>query len=236
MRNFLNGWIQLISQFEFFGFKAFLVQVCDGTSSFKSNLTIPGKSVLTANTILRMRSSGKNVLFAFLSHQDKQHGTTIKVLRSLIFQALIGNAALQPIIHGAYISNYRQLTNDRDFIKDLVEKILKDAEPIFILIDGLDEEEEWERQFLLKSLLSIMEACKNIKLLFSSRMERDIAIVLGSKVTSVRIDHHNCKDIEAYIAKEADQWIPQLQELGADDYLCNDLRQTLMSISEKAKG
>jgi hypothetical protein len=195
-----------------------------------------GKTVMSSIIIHRMRNAGQNVLFAFLKHKNEAHNCALKILHSLIFQVLIDNQALRPVMHEAYISNYRQITSSLDFTIELFSNLIKDSGPTFIIIDGMDEIHEIERRLLLKALIGLSQTHKDVKLLVSSRGERDISSLLGNDVPSVRVDHRNKEDIEIYIQKEIDIWLPELQSLGADDQTCSEVKALSQSIVEKAKG
>jgi hypothetical protein len=183
-----------------------------------------------------MRGAGQNVLFAFLRHNNEAHGSALKILHSLIFQLLLDNRTLWPVMHEAYISKYRQIMSSLEFTKGLFSDLINDSGPTFIIIDGMDEITEIERRLLLKALSSLLETCENVKLLVSSRGERDISVLLGNRVPSVRVDHENTQDIEAYVRRETDKWLLQLQSDGADDHMCSEIRMLLKSITEKSKG
>jgi hypothetical protein len=139
-------------------------------------------------------------------------------------------------MHEAYTSNYRQIMSSLEFTTELFADLVKEAGPIFIVIDGVDEIAEPERRLLLKALTRQLKACEDLKLLVSSRGERDIALALGNDVPSVRVDHKNITEIEAYIEKRTDDWLPELRSYGADDSMCSKAKQLLKSISSKAKG
>ena len=123
-----------------------------------------------------------------------------------------------------------------EFTTELFANLVKEAGPIFVVIDGVDEMAELERRLLLKALTGQLEACEDLKLLISSRRERSIAVVLGDDVPSARVDRKNITDIEAYIGKETENWLPELRSYGADDSMCSEAKLLLKSISQKAEG
>lgn len=123
-----------------------------------------------------------------------------------------------------------------EFSVELFAALVKEAGYIFIVIDGVDEMAELERRLLLQALTGQLKACKGLKLLVSSRREQDIALALGNDVPSARVDHKNIGDIENYIEKQTDDWLPELRSYGADDSMCSEAKLLLKSISSKAKG
>jgi len=191
---------------------------------------------MSSVVICRKRAAGYNVLFAFPRHDKPTCSSALNIIHSLIFQVLLDNQALQPVMHEAYTSNYRQLMSSLEFTTELFADLVKEAGPIFIVIDGVDEIAEPERQLLLKALTGQLKACEDFKLLVSSRGERDIARTLGNDVPTVRVDHKNIADIEACIEKQTDDWLPELRSYGADNSMCSEAKLLLKSISSKAKG
>jgi hypothetical protein len=123
-----------------------------------------------------------------------------------------------------------------EFTAELFANLVKGAGHIFIVIDGIDEMAQPEGQSLLNALTGQLKPCQDLKLLVSSRAESDIAIALGKDVPSARVDHKNISDIEAYIEKKTDDWLPELRFYGADDSMCSQAKLLLKSISSKAKG
>jgi hypothetical protein len=89
---------------------------------------------------------------------------------------------------------------------------------------------------LLKALTGQLKVCGDLKLLVSSRTERDIERALGNDVPSARVDHKNMGDIEAYVKKQTEDWLPELRSYGADDLMCSEAKLLLGSISSKANG
>jgi hypothetical protein len=191
---------------------------------------------MSSIVIRSMRDAGKNVLFAFIRHSNQAHNSALKILHSLIFQVLLDNQALRPVLHEAYISNYRQITSSLEYAVGLFSDLIKASGSIFIIIDGVDEIAETERLLLLKALVGLFEASKDVKLLVSSRVERDISLLLGDNVPSIRVDHRNTKDIEIYVKIEIDIWLPELLSYGLDAHTYSEIKTLSKSIVEIAKG
>ena len=131
------------------------------------------------------RESGHNALFAFISHSNQVYNSALKVLQSLIFQLLYDNCSLQLTMHEAYMSHYRGIASSLEFDTQLFSDLIKDSGPVFVVIDGVDEIPEMERQRLLKALISQLKSCENMELLVNSRGESDISFLLGTGVPSV---------------------------------------------------
>src|SRR5436190_9793640 len=126
--------------------------------------------------IYRKMSASHNVLFVFPKHDKPANSSALKILHSLMFQIILDHPPLQPVVHEAYVSNYRHIMSSPEFTAELFADLVKDLGTIFVIIDGLDEIAEPERRLLLKVLTGRLKACEDLKLLVSSRGERDIAL------------------------------------------------------------
>jgi hypothetical protein len=158
------------------------------------------------------------------------------VLQSLIFQLILKNKSLSPIIHEAYLSNYASLTGNREFVKDLFLALVRDSGPVFIVIDGVDEARESDGSFLLKSLIAVAKSDKNIMLLISSRPERAISKELALLAISVRVEENNADDIATFVEYEGKQIVSQFEEYGADEDVCMEITTAISNLSRKAQG
>ena len=147
-----------------------------------------------------------NTLFAFLSYRDP-HITTVKIFQSFIFQLLLENPDLQPILSHEFQSNFRKLSSDTTHVRGLLTKLLQIAGFTCVIVDGLDEIEETERQFLLRTLLEVHRDCEDMKLLISSRAEDDITRLLQNEIEPVRVDKKNVEDIRTYVQQRTDEWL-----------------------------
>lgn len=142
----------------------------------------------------------------------------------------------RPVLHEPRKSEFRQLQSDVDFIKNLLLDVLKSLGPTYIILDGIDELDEISWKNLLSTVLQLQEACPETKLLISSREERDIALKLKRKSVSIRIDHKNHDDIDAFVRLQGEDIVEKLRDYGADDDYCLKTRGALKVIVNKAKG
>ncbi|KAI1211064.1 uncharacterized protein F4807DRAFT_459295 [Annulohypoxylon truncatum] len=195
-----------------------------------------GKTFIVGNLIRTMQISGQRAVFAFLSHNNQVASDTIKVLHSFLFQLLENDPSLRPLLHEASQSNYRKLKSDPDFVMDLLRKILEGLGPTFIILDGLDEVDEYSWGHLLASVLKINESCPETKLLISSREERGIALRLKNRAVPVRVDHKNSKDIESFIKLECENLLLEMRGYGVDDQTCLKIEDRISNIPERAAG
>jgi hypothetical protein len=173
-----------------------------------------------------------NTLFAFLSYRDP-HITTVKIFQSFVFQLLLENPDLQPILSDDFQSNFRKLSSDTTYIRSLLTKLLKFGVITHVIVDGLDEIEDTERQFLLRALLEMNRDCEDMKLLISSRDEDDISRLLQNGVKPVRVDDKNVEDVTAYLQQRTDVW---LASSGFDVETSAETRRLLVPPASKANG
>lgn len=199
-------------------------------------IVFPGKTVLVANSINRMRQVEAQLLFVFLSFDDKEQDYAVKVLHSLMCQMTNRSPHMWPILHERYITDAGKLKSNWSYLEDLFIELVRDAGLTFIIVDGVDEVDQSQRAFLLKSLMRVKESCKNVKLLISSRLEADIARALEKKAVVIRVDHRNAEDIETYVHHEVDEWLPRLIGYGASETTSSQIKTALKCINEKANG
>jgi hypothetical protein len=217
-----------------------------------------GKTVLSSTIVGRAEKLSRNTLFAFLSFQNRERTTTLKVLQSFIFQLLYEHRDLQPML---YHANPRKISSSQAFAQSLLVDLLQcigstkpeqsraavpidpndssqsssvnPIEPVYVILDGVDEIKEYERGILLQSLLEILENCESMKLLISSRAEVDISKIMGQRTEPIRIDHKNSQDIDSYVRARVSTW---LSGLGFDSATSNEIRDLVKPIIGKSEG
>jgi hypothetical protein len=133
----------------------------------------------------------------------------------------------------AFQSNRRDLKSNTKFVQDTLLKVLKCAGPTYIIMDGLDEITELERQMTLQTLLDILNHCDETKLLLSSRIEDDIARIVKDNAQTIRVDHKNAGCLQAYTTSRAQKW---LHNSGFDEQACSEVKSLLAPLAAKAKG
>ncbi|KAI1470272.1 uncharacterized protein F4812DRAFT_259183 [Daldinia caldariorum] len=195
-----------------------------------------GKTFQVSNLVKRMQDCNQRVLFVFLSHDNQADGDTIKVLHSLIFQLLEHDATLRPILHKASQSDYRKLKSDCGFVLDLLCTIINSIGANCIILDGLDELNEISWKHLLSNVLEVSEKCPAVKLLISSREEREISLRLEKKSIPIRVNSRNNQDIHSFVQLECEDIIDEKKRYGADERMCIRIREALETITEKSEG
>ena len=181
-------------------------------------------------TVARKARSHGITLFAFLTHALKSTTTALSILHSLIFQLTHERDDLQEVLCQ---SSREDLKWNIEMAIDLLARLLASAEPVYIVIDGLDEIDELERDKLLNQLLRLGETAKRTSLLISSRPEADITAILKTKAAIVRVDHRNSGSIQAFVTDSMQRWFTQrdfLPEAQAE------IEGLLAPLASKSKG
>lgn len=173
------------------------------------------------------------MLFAFLSYRSSLEVTTLSILHSLIFQVVINDKNLLPMLSHAYDTEYRQLTSSVAYAETLLENLLNGQPTTFIVTDGLDELRISERNHLLRSLTSLGGKSSNTKILISSRKEHDIARVLEPQFKLIHVHHHNGHDIELFVKEDIEDWIIEVE---VPPTMVPEIRKAVKPISLKADG
>ena len=172
------------------------------------------------------------VAFMFFSHQTNHDNYTLTTLHSFLFQLILSNKALRPVLLHAYENDYRKLTSSSEFVEGLLDNILKKSPPTYFVLDGLDEVAETERPLLLRSL-SKLQKFQNLKLLISSRAEHDIALFLGSDCERLQVHESNSQDIADYVDHRTNTW---LSGLDMDHGSACEVRRLTKKIAPKSNG
>lgn len=137
------------------------------------------------------------------------------------------------MLSDAFQSNRRDLKSNTEFGQQILSKILKCAGPTRIIVDGLDEITELERQMTLRTLLDILDDCDETKFLISSRFEDDITRILKDRAESIRVDHKNAGCLQAYVTSRTQKW---LQDSDFDAQTCLEIKALLAPLAAKANG
>ncbi|KAI6778351.1 uncharacterized protein J7T54_002975 [Emericellopsis cladophorae] len=163
-----------------------------------------GKTYLAAAAINHIKKSNQ-VLFVFAS-QENPDETALSSIQTLMFQAATNNAALRTVLVEA---SERELQGNTKYAANLLKSLLMSAGPAYIIIDGLDEIEEIERQILLQQLQMICKDCKELKVLISSRDVHDIERVLKPNAKGIRVDQRNGGAIQTYVNDRLKSWMAE---------------------------
>ena len=192
-----------------------------------------GKTFLSGMVVDKARLYGQT-LFVFLSYTQTGSTSALSIVHSLIFQLTSGSEDLQAAI----------CEMNRGYWKDDFEvafKILCDllayVRPVYIIIDGLDEIDGFERCLLLKSLPHVLRGCEGTKVLLSSRLEADIELEIkrlnDCQCEPIKVDDRNVESIQTFIDRWTEDW-SQTREFAP--YIKGKIEKRLAPLASKSKG
>ncbi|RAH64741.1 NACHT domain protein [Aspergillus aculeatinus CBS 121060] len=189
-----------------------------------------GKSYLCSAAVRQFRDKNQRCLFAVISHCANDTSTALKVLQSMLFQAADEEPDLQAVLLEA---KERELRGSTLQVTELLNAFLRTADQTRIIIDGLDEIEEYERQVLLERLEDLVKGCPGVRILIGSRPEGDIFRRLDGKAITINVHDRNAGSIQHYINHRARSWINGLECLPTME---TEIGVLLSPLAAKAKG
>ena len=146
------------------------------------------------------------VLYAFPTYNDTGGNTEAAIIRSLLYQLCRANQSLIPAANKEHDDRHNRslLLNTWG---NLLEKFICSSEPVYIILDGLDECDEIERKQLLRTILGFLQNCSNLHILIASRKEVDIRQELGIECETLNVEEKNRTDIKRFVTREInDLW------------------------------
>ncbi len=189
-----------------------------------------GKTYLAAAAIDHTKQHHRT-LFAFASYLNKNNLTALSVIQTFIFQAAEADREFQSLL---VESKERELKGNTGHAAGMLKSYVKMADgPTYIVMDGLDEMDEDERQILLWQLGDLARHCENLRLLISSRAEDDISRALRDTATSVQVNEQNGVGLQNYINHRIDDWIARHS---VDEDTKREIYDLVSPLSEKADG
>ena len=155
------------------------------------------------------------VLYAFPTYDDTIGNKEVAIIRSLLYQLCRANPSLIPAVNKEHDARRSRslLLNTWD---KLLETFICGSEPVYIILDGLDECDE--RKQLLTTILRLWKNCPNLHVLVASRKEVDIRRALEINCETLIVEEKNRSDIKQFVTKEV-----------------NDLWRKIKHIAEKTK-
>ncbi len=189
------------------------------------NKLFTGKTYLAASLV----DMSPETIFAFLSYAH-QGTSCISVLHTLLFQLAEDNDDVKLVIN---MSNLKLLQRDSDYATKVFTDALKARGQTYIVIDGLDEIDEFDRRILLVKLCAIAADEPGVKLFVSCRKEHDIAKILQPLARAVSLDGRNDRCIEAYVGMRTCKWF---EEAHFDHTSQSEIRGLLKPLGKKAEG
>ena len=143
------------------------------------------------------------ILYAFPTYNDAGGNTEEAIIRSLLYQLCRANQSLIPVVNEEYEARQSR-SLPLDTWGKLLETFICSSEPVYIVLDGLDECEEIERKQVMKIILGLWQNCSNLHVLVASRKEVDIRQALEGNCETLVVEEKTRSDIERFVTKEID--------------------------------
>ena len=176
------------------------------------------------------------ILYSFSTYEATSGNTKGDIIRSLLYQLCRANQSLIPAVNKEYDARQSRslLLNTWD---KLLETFICGSEPVYIILDGLDECDEIERKQLLKTILGLWQNCSNLHVLVASRKEVDIRRALETHCETLIVEERNRIDIRHFVTREINElWrkIRHIAEPTAREFL-KTVRHNIVNQSEGAR-
>ena len=176
------------------------------------------------------------ILYAFPTHDDIGGNTEMAILRSLLYQLCRANQSLIPAVNKEHDARHKRSLLLNTWGK-LLETFICGSEPVYIVLDGLDECDETERKQLLGVILGLWQNCSNLHVLVASRKEVDIRRALETHCETLIVEENNRIDIRHFVTREINElWrkIKHIAEPTAGEFL-KTVRHNIVNQSEGAR-
>ena len=189
-----------------------------------------GKTYLCAAVIDYLRKQQHRTLFAFVSHTNKASLTALSVIQSFLFQAADEDEEFRrPLVE----SKEREIKGNTGHVAEMLKTFLATAGPTYIIVDGLDEMDECERQIIFQRLDELSKGCDDVRFLICSRAEADISKILEQKAKNIRVNDTNFGSIQNYVDFRSQNWMASCQY---DSKTESEIRNLLSPLAANAKG
>ena len=166
------------------------------------------------------------ILYAFPSDGDAGGNTKAAIIRSLLYQLCRANPSLIPAVNKEHDASYSRslLSNVCD---NLLEKFICSSEPVYIIVDGLDECEMIEREQLLRTILHLSKTCSNLHVLVASRKEVDIRQALKTNCETLLVEEKNRADIKRFVTSEINSLWRKIRHIASAEPMAGKFFKTV---------
>jgi len=166
--------------------------------------------------------------FAFLTYRETKV-TALSTMHSLVFQLAEKDDDAMAIICESMANSS---SNNLTAVGDLLSSLANYTAPSYIVIDGVDEIREGERDRLVSELLRQVAVCKRLRLILSSRPEADLIRLLRKK-TVIHIHDRNEDSIKNYVENRCQSFFSERRVLPA---IRTEILKLLSPLPSRAKG
>lgn len=148
------------------------------------------------------QSTSSAVIRIFLSHLNHSVISTQDILKTILYHLIVEDKILIPIVRELPECGKKM---NRAITEQKLQYLLLNSQiqTLYLVVDGIDEWQEEEREWLLKALLRLTGTGK-IRLLLSSRVLPHIGDLLTG-VQKVMVNDNNTTDIEHYSKFQIDR-------------------------------
>lgn len=126
------------------------------------------------------------MIFFYCKYEDRSQNSLIAVLKAFLAQLIQINPEVLSHIYEEVSARSELILETVDFLKRLVGYVLEGSDPLWIIIDGLDECDKKEKKKIMSWLIGILEAEEHpgrIRLLVVSQDDGDIRKLLSKRPT-----------------------------------------------------
>ncbi|ETS86911.1 hypothetical protein PFICI_00739 [Pestalotiopsis fici W106-1] len=187
-----------------------------------------GKTCLMSKVVDYMKgesgnlSQNEGVIFFYCDHQEERRRKPVSIFQCLLRQLLLfakeDHPARKQLYNRWQGRETQQLGLDLEECQKYLSHLINDSAKTTVILDALDECEPSSRRYIIEGLKTLLEKCsKPLRILVSSRPERDIRDRLSS-VSSIDVRaEYNEQDIKTFVKQEIvnhDNWSnmpPELQ-------------------------
>ena len=141
------------------------------------------------------------ILYSFPTYDDTGGNTEAAIMRSLLYQLCRANPSLIPAVNNGHDARFRHSLHSK-ICNNLLEELICSSEPVYIIVDGLDECEMIEREQLLRIILHLTKTCSNLHVLVASRKEVDIREAIEKNCETLLVEEKNRSDIKRFVTGE----------------------------------
>jgi hypothetical protein len=121
----------------------------------------------------------------------------------MIYQVCQANPTLTPFVNQRYKSFLGRILNSHAHpCGEILETLLSGDQPVYMVLDGLDECAKDQREQLTSTLLDLGRNCPNLHISVSSRKEVDITRTLEPNAEVVTVEEKNKGDIKHFVSQE----------------------------------
>ena len=152
----------------------------------------------------------------FYCHYDNQRANTaVGILRGLLDQLLDEFPLLLPPCHSKQSTSGEPSLRSLSIAKQLFENFCSTVPKLYIVIDGLDECEQYERKQLLETIMDVINHCEadepgKLRVLFVSQDYADIRRGLEKEKLAPKIVALSASDNEGDIQTYVRGWVRRI--------------------------